>query len=163
MKMKLLLTFLACAAVVLGIAVSRQSVPASNEASSFEPVSQITPLSESPQQEGDVLNVPGPDSSQEERARYGKLIAGVEKESFSVTLTNCLPDPLVLLVKEGSTFTILNRDAEEHTLTFAGEPIYIAANSSQKVVADFGRGQGFYGYTCDGAPGSSGVFHVIMP
>jgi len=110
-----------------------------------------------------ILEVPGPNASQEEKDRYFQLMVKFAQPTGNISLTNCQPDPLVLWVREGQSFTITNKDNAAHTVQITEAHKYqVDPQGSKTVKADFGGGPGESGIFCDPTDGAKivGVIHV---
>ncbi len=105
------------------------------------------------------------DSTEEEKAKHYQYAISIAKESEFLDLSTCKPQPLVWKVTNESEVTLKNDSDAQVTMGIDPEHIYVVeANSTETITADFGKGQGLYGYgfSCNGAePGSSGWVFVV--
>lgn len=111
-----------------------------------------------------VLQWPSQDAADEEKQRHAELIRSLAKESDVLLITKgCAVSPTVLAIGAGETVVAQNQDSLPHTLQHqtAGLSVTIPAGQEQAITADFVRGLGDYGYSCDNKAGIVGIFHVI--
>ena len=105
---------------------------------------------------------PAKDAPKEVYEAFNKKIFGMSKETSTIVFTNCLPDIAVAKVRQGSSVTIKNMDAKEHSFTNLGPTsVKVPANGETKISID---GIGVYGYSCDPVPGNTtqaGIVAVV--
>src|SRR5690349_9391026 len=64
-----------------------------------------------------ILTPPAKDASDQERKAYFDLVTGAAQKSSVLTLgKECAPEPLVISLVQGSSFTIKNKDTVDHTV-----------------------------------------------
>ncbi|MBP6979585.1 hypothetical protein KBB41_00890 [Candidatus Curtissbacteria bacterium] len=66
-----------------------------------------------------------------------------------IELSNCEATPKVAKIGLGKEFEIKNKDSADHKLKIWEKSYDLKANNTIKVIADFGKGIGFYGLQCD--------------
>jgi plastocyanin len=89
-------------------------------------------------------------------------IQTLAKDTGYLDISGCRANPLVMKVRKGKTFTIINLDEKDHTITIEGaRELVIPANSESDFTADFAGDVGLYGYTCDNMQGGTGVLSVV--
>lgn len=101
------------------------------------------------------------DSPDEEKMRHYQYAISISQEAEFLNLTDCNPEPLVWKVKNGSTVKLKNDGNTEVKITMDAQHTYsVAAKSTKSIKADFGMGEGLYGYGCNTSPGSRGMIFV---
>ena len=159
-----LIIILLIVALFLGQAIYKQRSmpsppkPASQHVSSYSPKLMPSDLT---REEKDVLTPPSASASQEEKDKHDALAAKLSKESETLDIANCRPNPLVLRIKINQNLKIKNNENIDHKLIFDDTHQYkILKNSTTTVETDFGHGAGLYGYVCEGV-GLTGFILVI--
>lgn len=112
-------------------------------------------------EEREVLKFPSQDAPAEEKQRHYELVVKLAKEADFLDISKCIASPLVFKTKNGKNFLVKNNDFSDHEIQINEEHRYtISANSSRTILADFGYGQGLYGYGCDNSGAPVGLFLV---
>ncbi len=173
---RIVLGVLALVALVLGyliIAPQKSGAPAAPPPSAEEPSRNATTtpsaapsaprdLSRLSEDERKVLMTPQQTSSEEEKRKHFELAGRISRETDKLDIAGCLGNPVVIRVKDNSTFTIANSDTIAHTIQINSEHQYLVpAKGTVAVKASFGFGAGAYGYGCDNSQGAAGIFFVI--
>lgn len=70
-------------------------------------------------------------------------------DTNSVEINNCEATPKVAKIGLGKEFEMINKDNAKHSIKLWDKTYDLAANSTIKITADFGKGVGFYGIQCD--------------
>lgn len=151
-------------AILLAVAIfNQQKAKTSQNNSGSSPVPSAQPgllpttLSDD---EKFILFPPSADASKSAKEKHAQIVAKLAKQSDTLEIKDCQPTPLVLLVKQGSKFTIKNKDSAAHNFVIDEEHQYkVSANGSLEIVAQFKYGTGDYGYVCEGT-GLTGFLHV---
>lgn len=108
-----------------------------------------------------ILNPPPADASKSALQRHAQMVSKLAKDSSTLTVSNCQPDPLVLKTKQGSDIQIKNRNNKELAIIVDSMHIFkIPPNNSLVVKAQFKYGPGDYGYICDGIK-LAGFMHIL--
>ncbi len=66
-----------------------------------------------------------------------------------IEISNCEASPKVAKISLGKEFEIKNKGNTDHKIKIWEKSYDLKANQTIKVVADFGKGVGFYGIQCD--------------
>lgn len=168
---------LAFVAVGLGIAIYKQGLLGSlmpSKTSSLKSTTSKTqqqstdPRSKRPlptglsQDELALMSPPHQGDTDEVKMKHYKIGQKLAKEADVLELNKCNgPSPLDLKLVSGQDFKVKNSDSQNHTIIIDKDHQYmINANSTKTVKADFGRGNGLYGYLCDNLSGVAGFFFV---
>lgn len=107
-----------------------------------------------------ILNPPPATASAEIKKKHADTVAKLAKEEDNLEIKDCQPTPLVLQVKQGTEFTIQNKDSSPHKIIFDSDHHYVLpANGSKTIKADFKYGSGDYGYICEEV-GLTGFLHI---
>ena len=160
----LAIVLLALVAIVLGYLIYQQQF--SEESTSQESLTRSgieqTPQKKSTDEIVEVLNIPPPDASQEEKQKHFELALREAKEASYLDITQCtLAAPVVFKVREGESFEVRNNDTEPHTIIINPENTFtIPAKESRDIAPDFVQGPGLYGYACDNVPRAVGMLFV---
>ena len=160
----LAIVLLALLAIVLGYLIYQQQF--SEESISQEPPARSgieqTPQEKSTDEIPEVLNIPPPDASQEEKQKHFEIALQEAKEASYLDITQCtLAVPVVFRVREGESFEVRNNDTKPHTIIINPENTFtIPAKESRDIAPDFVQGPGLYGYGCDLTAHSVGLFLV---
>lgn len=146
--------------IVLGILLARDLLsqktppPVTNQAAQL-----IEPRTNTWKVTRDVLNAPPKNAPADQMKAYVALILTKAKETDTVTVENCKPDPLVAKVPKSKTITIVNMDTIDHTIIFSPtETFAIPKNGSTKISVPFPSGIQIVGYGCDNSPNGVGRF-----
>lgn len=181
-SLKITAVVLVLLAVALGYAILRQRRPLTApdtssatpapaptaEPNAFAPgpapLPATAPLAAKSPEERAVLNIPGPNASEAERARHFELAQRLARESAELKLVNCVPDPAVFKVANGANFTARNAGAKDATVAINTENVYaIPAGGTKILKAGFGKGAGLFGYGCNSASGGGpGLILVVQ-
>lgn len=115
-------------------------------------------------EEKSVLTFPVSGSAQAEIDRHNLLIdrSAQKTDSLSISL-GCRPDPLVVEIESGKNLTIRNLDSSQHILQIGLVRVIIPPSEKVAVKADFGAGDGRYGYFCDNSQDTVGIIKVTSP
>ena len=70
-------------------------------------------------------------------------------DTSSVEINKCEATPKVSKIGLGKEFSMVNKDSDLHKIKLWDKTYDLAANSTIKITADFGKGVGFYGIQCD--------------
>ncbi len=103
------------------------------------------------QDENKLLSqVPTQGSSPEELMAHYNLAVKLAVSSSQLEIGGCEVKPLVLKVKDGSSFTIKNSSGEDRSISFdADNTIFVPAGKTHVQQVKFKNGPGLYGYGCD--------------
>jgi len=112
-------------------------------------------------EEKEVLNFPEPSASNEEKKKHSQLVLKLAKETDTIDITNCQPEPLVVYLDRGDKLTFKNQDEEPHKIKWGGKDTEIT-NGMTVISASqvFGSEVGDYGYLCDGSEKPVGVVKI---
>lgn len=151
-------------AILLGVAIfNQQKAKLSQNNSALSSLSSTQPRLLSTSLSDDekfILFPPSADASKSAKKKHAQIVAKLAKQNDTLEIKDCQPTPLVLLIKQGSKFTIKNDDSTAHNFVIDEEHQYkIPANGSLEIVAQFKYGTGDYGYVCQGV-GLTGFLHV---
>lgn len=109
-------------------------------------------------EEQEVLNIPGPNASVEERLRHQELVLRLAKQVGVVDITGCQPTPVVFRLFLNERIHFKNDDSAPHQLVFNENSRYtIPAETTATIVADFAQRGGIYGFACDHSGRSVGL------
>ncbi len=160
-KAPLILIVLVLAVTALGLAflIFRQYAPKSSSTKADQNAVG-TPSAAPSTDEQKVLNPPVKGSEADQK-QFADLITKLAKDSTTLNISGCRPQPLVMRIKKGATFKLNNTDSQAHVLTVDKDHTYtVSPSASVDVVADFGRGPGIYGFGCDKSGGPVGMLLV---
>ncbi len=108
-----------------------------------------------------ILNPPPADASKSAKIKHATLVSKLAKDSPTLAVNNCQPDPLVLKTKQGFDFQIKNQDDKEVTIEIDSQHFYkIPPKNSLTIQAKFKYGTGDYGYVCNGMK-LAGFLHIL--
>lgn len=92
-----------------------------------------------------------------------RLSKGVDTVRF---FSSCAPDPFVIRKNSDETFTVANAGSDPITVTFRAvdtdETATISPGKSASFVAGFGKGTGFFGYSCSSVSGDTGLGLLVV-
>lgn len=138
---------------------NRPSVPGFSQNTADIPQEDILQETPLPEVQQVIMAVPSSDASPSAFQQYRANIEYNAVASDTVTITNCMPSPMVLKVIQGETFKLENRDIKEHVIVVNENHRYLLnPKETIDVTADFGNGFGIYTYTCDDPGLPVGVF-----
>jgi hypothetical protein len=173
LAMKLILTVLVVAALILGYLIyEKKTAP-------IDPVDSTTPVvtSEEPRNEKEASpaiedKMSAQDSAilrdylpanatADQKNAYFALVNKYAVVTNKLDITKCATNPFVTEIKQGEQLTLINNGTEPQTIKFDSTREYTAGPNSTKVlIADFGRGPGSYGFACPNKAGISGIVVV---
>jgi len=139
----LLVVFIAIL-MIYGQGTTRQLPPATSQAPA--PVLQIP-------------TAPGPHATDQEKAVFMKKINNLASQVNTMVISSgCTLTPPAVRIKQGSSFIFKNQDKRDHVITIIDQ-VTVKAGSQQTIVAQFSKGLGIYGVSCD-AKGTLGFMLV---
>ena len=110
-----------------------------------------------------VLDFPNVNTTEEDRSAHYDLAVSQSVAADELNITNCEPSPLVLEVVDGSEFGIKNDGNQDITIRFDIDVFFtIPAGDTLTAEANFGFGEGLYGYGCEGVPNEGGVSGLVL-
>jgi len=144
-----LIIVLAVVAVGLGILILKPQ--GGNLVGRPSPTVSVVPVNRNlTEDQKKLLQVPTKDSSQEEIRAHYNLALKLSVASSVLDIANCDVNPMVLKVKDGSSFTIKNSGNQDRSISFDRDnTIYVPAGKTHVQKAQFKNGPGLYGYGCD--------------
>jgi hypothetical protein len=109
-----------------------------------------------------VLNVPDDKAPDSEKLKYFELAQTLARDADYLEIKNdCDLYPLVLYSRLGSSIKIRNSGDNNAIIQVNNDHRYeIPARETKTITADFGSGQGIYGYSCNESPKAMGIFFV---
>lgn len=111
---------------------------------------------------GDVLQAPPENAPADQVKAYVALVYSKAKETGTVSLTDCQPDPVVTKVPKSGTIIIENKDTVDHMLVFGPDETFtIPKNGKSEIAVPFPKGIQIVGYGCDGS--NKGVGRFVLP
>ncbi len=175
-KLVWIIIILALVAVGLGFAIYKQGFldrflpqnSATSKSSSNTAAKQASnskpkrPLPEGlSEEELALMTPPGQTASEAQRNAHYQIGKKLAKEASALQLNKCNgPSPLDMKLVNGQEFDVVNSDTSDHTIIIGEKKFTVKANSTETFKADFGRGNGLYGYICDDLSGVAGFFFV---
>lgn len=87
--------------------------------------------------------------TKEETGAYIQQVEAGAVVTSSVTIDECMPEPVVVKVTEGNALQFINRGARDHFIFIENERIDLPAGTLTEVEARFISGVGIYNYDCD--------------
>jgi len=117
-----------------------------------------------------LKNWPSEDAPTEERTRHTDVLRAFAKDvEYLDVLADCVTTPRVVRVPYGKALTLRNQDVIAHTLADLDRPVLSASippGGTVEIIPsdnDISRDneEGFFRYSCDGAPSAVGVIHII--
>ena len=125
------------------------------------PVNNPIIFSQLSEEENKVLYPPNDQASEEDKAAHINLLNKYAVVTNQLTLTDCLPKPLVVKAQNDSNLTLTNKGQSSLTLSVDGKDYPLAVNQSINWKAGFSKGLGLFGYGCNSETGSgSGLIWV---
>lgn len=116
--------------------------------------------------EKNILDIPGPDSSENQRRNHFEAVQKLAEEAEYLELNECIPSPIVLRAKSGSVIKVRNGDVSSYRIAINKDNLFdIKAEATTEIEADFGNGPGLYAYACEKngpAQSAAGLF-IITP
>lgn len=151
---KIAIIILVAVAVVLGVFIFKPNLPKNISQSPTVSPSGLATSQIDRNLTGDekklLTQVPTKSSSQEELMAHYNLAVKLAVISSQLEIGNCETKPLVLKVKDGSSFTIKNSSDKDRAISFdADNTIYVPAGKTHVQQVKFKNGPGLYGYGCD--------------
>jgi hypothetical protein len=164
---KILVVVLAAVAVGLGALLYKQKLggqsPEISDLNGNRPqASAVGPAwTPKPGSEEEYLFSIKMDSPEDEKMKHYQFAISIAKEAEYLNITDCKSNPLVWKVKNGTMVKLKNGGSTEATITMDDKHIYsVAAKSTKSIKADFGMGEGLYGYGCNNSPTPVGMILV---
>ena len=149
--------FLALVGVVIVFLLVLPSRQTSQKPSYTSP----SPIPQLTEDEKFMLNPPAANASSSAKEKHKIIVASLAKESETIDIKNCKPNPLVVKTKLGSEIKIINKDNEKRRIIIDSKNIFKIAPGEEKMVnTKFKYGTGDYGYVCEGS-GIVGFLHVV--
>jgi plastocyanin len=109
-----------------------------------------------------VLKFPPAGATADQIRAHSDLVQKLAKKTGNVNIgSSCSVDPIVLQLNAGQDFTLTNKDSADHILNIGEIKLTTPANSQKTFKADFGKGAGNYGYSCDAKTDVIGIFQVV--
>ena len=100
-----------------------------------------------------------PGATADQTKAFSIKVANAAVKSDSLDVSQCMPNPSVLHLKIGQSFTVKNSDSASHKL-FHGQGVNVTVEAAtQKVVTPAFPNPGIYGYACDNK--INGIFFVV--
>ena len=106
-----------------------------------------------------LLAPPSASAPLAEQQAYADMVTKAAQVTTTLSLgASCLPSPMVMSIRMGSTVTVKNTDSVDHTISFdSSHALNIPANSSKQLATDFLKEEGIHGYGCDSIIGGVGL------
>lgn len=96
-----------------------------------------------------LLAVPGPNAPADEIKQHSELAAKLAVLGNEIEIGDCKAKPLVLQVKQATTFNLKNSGSSKVAITFDSNLVtYLDSGKSTAVKASLNHGPGLYGYRC---------------
>jgi hypothetical protein len=109
-----------------------------------------------------ALDVPDDKAPDSEKLKYFEFVQTLARDADYLEIKNgCELYPLVFYSRLGSSIKIRNSGDNTSTIQVNNDHRYeIPARDTKTITADFGSGQGIYGYSCNDSPKAMGIFFV---
>lgn len=101
---------------------------------------------------------PTSSTTQAQKDVFNQKVRTMAKTSSTLEITNCVPNPSIMMINMKTPFTIKNNDGVERQLTHSEFTLTVPANSQKQITPAF-KGEGAYGYRCGG--NLVGIFYII--
>jgi hypothetical protein len=161
---KYILGILVIIAVVLGYKIYEKKAPASAKPVVTSNQSTSTPVTTNNTTVKTAAAIPKPPAagaSNTELRAWGELISKLAVPTNKLEITACKPNPAVIALDSGTSFSVTNKDSVSHILVLNPTTTFtIDAGATKSIKADFGKGPGMYAYGCDNGNEPVGVFLV---
>lgn len=120
-----------------------------------------SPVPELTEEEKYILNPPLANASSSAKEKHREIVARLSKQTESIEIKDCRPNPVVVKIKIGSEIKIKNHDNVERKIIIDSKNIFKIAPGEEKMIkTQFKYGSGDYGYVCEGS-GIVGFMHVV--
>lgn len=100
-----------------------------------------------------------PNASPEQRTVFAKLIHESAQEVNQMIINECVFFPLIARVKEGSSFSFINKDTNERRVRILDEYV-IPGGQTKTITVQFKNGTGIYGIMCNSTKTVSGYLEI---
>jgi len=108
-----------------------------------------------------ISDLPNSSSTQEYRRAYVDFVSSNAENVNKIEIKSCLATPKNVSVKELSDLEFVNKDLEDHLISFApGYEFIIKSDSSYTTKVDFGGQVGVFPFNCGSSTEPVGVVYV---
>ncbi len=97
-----------------------------------------------------------PPTNSTELLHFTSKVSQISKDSSTLTITGCTPQPLSIRLRNTKNVSVRNDDSTSHIIILDEIPYSIPAEKTVNVAFDFKKGGGVYPYKCDKTPHAVG-------